>query len=141
MRIEELTAIGFECTGRLGCCDVHCFGPSPDHDAPTLAIDGGNDPLWTHRIGERLSEYQVRLAVAEQRRADDDGQCSIVEHFSRAFDRTNATADTRGEPRRDLSHQRIVGAAAHRRVEINQLDLWESREACHPAVEVVALER
>ena len=98
----------------------------------------------TQRTREVVLDHAAffrRAAHVEERRADDDGSGAGLEQIFRAADRSHAAADAAGQPRRNLPHERVVGADAHRRVEIDELNGRELREAFDPAVEIARFDR
>ena len=92
------------------------------------------------RAGEVVIDHLRELAVggaAEQARSGDHRLRARGDQFLRAPHAADAAADPAGQPRRDLVDQRVVVAARHRGVEIDQLHLRKLRELLDPAVEIV----
>ena len=141
VRIEELLAERLELPDRLDRGRPRRFLPALDDHLAALAVDRGDDPLGTDRGGEVGGEGEIRPAAAEQRRADDDRRRAVVEHGPCAFDAADPAADAAGELRGDMPHQRIVGARAQGRVEVDQLHAREPLEPAHPGCDVVRRER
>jgi hypothetical protein len=85
---------------------------------------------------DHLGEVTVG-GPAEQSRSGDHGLRAGGDQFLRAPNAANAAANAAGQLRGDLVDERVVIAARHRGVEIDQLHLGELRELFDPAVEIV----
>ena len=127
---------GFERLDRIDRRDRQRRAPAVNHDPAALRVDGRDHPIEPDRVAQRLGEVELDDAAAiggaahvEERRADDDRLGAGLEQVLRASDRANAAADAAGETRGHLAHQCIVGADAHRGIEIDQLNFGKLRES------------
>src|SRR5690606_20053916 len=141
VRVEELGAERFELSDRFDGGDRHGLTPALHRDAPALRVDGRDDAVGAHRIGEPCGELEVGATVLEERRPDDHVRGALIENRARALDRADAAADATRTPRADVLHERVVVAGADGGVEVDELQLRVAFEPPQPAVEVIVFER
>ena len=106
----------------------------------TAAIDAMHADGLRQGARKVVIDHLREIAVgrtAEQARPRDHRLRAGVDEFLGAPHAAHAAADSAGELRRDLLDERIVVAARHRGVEIDQLDFGELRKLGDPAVEIV----
>ena len=100
--------------------DVGGFLPAVRHHFPALRIERNHQPVRPHSIGDR-GEF---LAI-ERGRSHDHAIRALFDQRARTLRRTNSASHARdGSPGHQF-HQSIVRALAHRRVEIDHLNLWK----------------
>ncbi len=110
-------------------------------DVTAAAVDGSDHPFAADGFRQRARKDQIRPPGLEQRRTGDDFTRAGREHLVRALDGTDAAANAACQRPGDLPNQRQVVAAAHRRVEIDHLDLRKSLEPSYPMKHIAVLER
>ena len=140
VRVEELGAVRLERLDGLGRRDGQRLPPAVDGQPAASNVDRDDDVLAADGVADLRGERQVRAAVLEERRAQDDLARARLNHVLRAFGRADAAADAAGQLAGHTPHQVVVVAGAHRGVEVDELNQWEVLEAPHPPEDVRCLD-
>ena len=139
--VEEAAADGLEFLHGLHRRERQRGPPAVDDELPALRIDRHDDPIAPHGVTHPGGKGEVGLAVLEDGRAEDDLPGARIDHLPRSLDGPDAASDATAELGGDPPEQVVVGAGAHGRVEVDQLDEGETLESANPPEDVAALDR
>ena len=136
MRVQELTAVGFQNAHGLDRRERKRRPPSVDDDIPVAAVDGGDHLFWSHGVRESAGEVEVDGIVAKEGRAHDDSAGAVCEHLRSALDAPDAAAHAAGKSGADRGDELAIVALALGRIQVDELYSREAREAGDPRFRV-----
>ncbi len=116
---------GSNCFEHLLGGEGHRLAPTFDHDAAVFRIER-NQQSFAVELGQKL---RVDAAGLECRGADDDFVGALLDELAGTLRGADAAADAAAGARGQEFDQRVVGAASHGGIQVDDLYLREGLEA------------